>query len=521
MNNSISVGIWQTSRILLKAAVICCSQFLFATFACAQMPNPLSLPGAAPQSKAQTPTEKPGVLKREGQEVATTTGPISVSTPVHNKAVHELLVKLLPKYPGVRAVNVDVENGVVTLSGHVQDEDVRDDVTDFVRRVEGVRIVLNQMQTDDQVMTGWEHAKQSIAGFWYVIRRKWLLGIMALGLVAAGFFIARKVNDASERLMAPIFENVLLRSVAGSIFAAVIVICSALTALSLLDLTHVVLSILGLAGLVTLAVGFAFKDIVENFIASVLLGVRRPFQIGDFIQLAGHSGIVKSLNTRATILISLDGSQIRIPNSIVFKETVVNSNASSSARSTFDLVVPYDVSTSSALMAVDAALEGHDGVLDDPAPRTLVESLDPDGVRLRAYFWTPVNGVDGLKVQSDAKLRAKVELQKAGIFPTAQSVWNLLPSVVRTSLEHIPTNGREQEHRGSANAAQDQARANLKLDMKAAKEATDQLDPNVDTPEKIALNETLQNGRRDEGANLLEPSSQDQVADSPSSGETH
>ena len=149
------------------------------------------------------------------------------------------------------------------------------------------------------------------------------------------------------------------------------------------------LSIVGVASIVGLAVGFAFRDITENFIASVLLGVRRPFQIGDFITVAGQAGVVKSLNTRATVLVTQEGNHVRIPNATVFKEIMVNSTASPSSRNSFDVVVPIAVSTADAIDAINGALQEMKGILDEPPPRALVEALEPDGVRIRAYFWAP------------------------------------------------------------------------------------------------------------------------------------
>ena len=141
----------------------------------------------------------------------------------------------------------------------------------------------------------------------------------------------------------------LLRSVVGSFLSSLFVIGGLLAALSALDLTQVVLSILGLSAVVGLAVGFAFRDITENFIASVLLGMRRPFQIGDYVTVAGQSGVVKSLNTRATVLVTLEGRHVRIPNSVIFKEIMVNSTASPSFRNSFDVTIPIEASTRAAI----------------------------------------------------------------------------------------------------------------------------------------------------------------------------
>ena len=147
--------------------------------------------------------------------------------------------------------------------------------------------------------SGSDGAKQ-IRGYWDVVARKWLLCLFAFGLVLITSALARVFKRFSETILSLFTGNPLLRSVLGSVIAGLIVIGGVLSALHLLGMTEAVLSFLGLAGVVALAVGFAFRDIAENFIASVMLGVRRPFRVGDFIEVAGKSGVVKSLNTRAT-----------------------------------------------------------------------------------------------------------------------------------------------------------------------------------------------------------------------------
>ena len=213
---------------------------------------------------------------------------------------------------------------------------------------------------------------------------------------------------------------------AGSLISTFLVIAGMLLALGTLKLTQAVLSILGLSAVVGLAVGFAFRDITENFIASVLLGVRRPFQIGDYVTVAGQSGVVRSLNTRATVLVTLEGNHVRIPNSVIFKEIMVNATASPSFRTGFDVVIPYAASTIAAIEAISGSLRDLKGILNDPPPRTLVDALEPGGVRLKVYFWTPTQGVDWFQLMSDAKLRAKVALQRAGII--AESAAETVPS---------------------------------------------------------------------------------------------
>ncbi|MBS0267312.1 MAG: mechanosensitive ion channel family protein, partial [Planctomycetes bacterium] len=89
-------------------------------------------------------------------------------------------------------------------------------------------------------------------------------------------------------------------------------------------------------------------------------------------------------------------------------------------RGSFDIVIPWEASIAMATEVTTQALSRHEGIEASPAPRTLVESIEQGGVRLRTYFWFPSHGIDRAKLMSDMQLATKVALQQAGI-PQAQS----------------------------------------------------------------------------------------------------
>ena len=126
---------------------------------------------------------------------------------------------------------MDVEDGVVTLTGQVEDDDVRDRLRDFVRRVQGVNLVINQMKTDAQVLTAREFAVRQLQSYWQMIHRNWLLAIIAVVLLVASAMLARLFNRFSETLLWPLSGNVLLRSVLGSLIASMIVVGGVMAAL--------------------------------------------------------------------------------------------------------------------------------------------------------------------------------------------------------------------------------------------------------------------------------------------------
>jgi small-conductance mechanosensitive channel len=94
-------------------------------------------------------------------------------------------------------------------------------------------------------------------------------------------------------------------------------IAGLVVALDILNATELLGAVLGAAGVAGLALGFAVRDTIENFIASILLSLRQPFGPRDFVDIDGVQGSVARLTSRATILVSPDGNQIRIPNAAV------------------------------------------------------------------------------------------------------------------------------------------------------------------------------------------------------------
>lgn len=461
-------------------------------------------PAPAPTAKADPGQPAPAPTKDNPEAtVTTTTGSIVADEAVPDDKIRAKLEQLIPRYPGVRRVEVVVDGGVVTLEGQVENAEVRHQVTDVTRRIKGVSFIINLMKTDAQVMTAGEIAIMVLAGYRDTIARDWLLVVLALGIVLLFLALAKLFSRHAETLLSPLVKNGLLRSVLGPLVAGLLFILGVLLALNVLDLTKAVLSVVGLAGVVGLAVGFALRDIAENFIASVLLGLRRPFRVGDYVQVAGQAGIVWSLNTRATVLVTLEGKHVRIPNAIIYKEILINSTASPSVRGDFDMIIPHGASIATALDAVTRALQAHEGLLPEPPPRALVEELRADGVRLKAYFWFPSQGVDGFKIISDARLRAKVALQGAGIAHPTIGV--ILTTAGRVPVDLTGSNGQGPPAAAvppASTVTPQQAKANLVHDSEAAAAASGESENGRATPEEHVLSEAG-SAVSNEGENLI------------------
>lgn len=168
-------------------------------------------------------------------------------------------------------------------------------------------------------------------------------------------------------------------------------------------------------GVGSVAIGFAFKDILQNWLAGMLLLFRQPFEIGDQIIVEGFEGTVERIETRATILKTYDGRQILIPNSEVYTNSVQVNTAFEQRRSEYDVGIGYGDNIDEAVRELLQAVKGIEGVLADPAPEVLVSSLGDFAVLLRARWWTQSPQAEVIHVRSRVLAAAKKALDDAGI----------------------------------------------------------------------------------------------------------
>jgi small-conductance mechanosensitive channel len=167
----------------------------------------------------------------------------------------------------------------------------------------------------------------------------------------------------------------------------VFVVLGAVVALDILGATALLGTILGAAGIVGLALGFAVRDTVENFIASVMLSFRQPFRPNDLVEIEGDLGRVVRLTSRATILLDLDGNQIRIPNATVFKSRVVNYSGNPERRFLFEIGVAPDADLVRVRHVATRTVAELPFTLAEPEPLVWVERIGDGAMVLTATGW--------------------------------------------------------------------------------------------------------------------------------------
>ncbi len=327
--------------------------------------------------------------------------------------VRELLA-VYRRIDGLRDVRVHLEDGVLALSGTALTAEDRALAAELARGIPGVVWVDNRIAVETDV-------RKRLAPTWERMEEKGVaflrfLPSLVLGVLLAGasVLLAVWVGNRSfpfDRIAPNAFARNLLRQVVRT----VIVLGGVLLALDLMAATALVGAVLGAAGLLGIAVGFAFRDIVENYLAGVLLSLRQPFAPNDHLQMAGHEGRVVRLTGRETILMTLDGNHVRIPNATVYKEVITNFTRNPRRRFLISAgVAPWE-ELGRALALARSAVAGVPGVLEDPRPAVRVQELGDSAVELRVTGWVDQRSADFSKVRSQALRAVKEAFEAEGV----------------------------------------------------------------------------------------------------------
>lgn len=250
----------------------------------------------------------------------------------------------------------------------------------------------------------------------------WILGFqrlipnfLAAFLVIALFILIGWIAGRVFRSWARRRGRANLGEVLGSFLKWVFIVLGILFALTIILPSVRPGDLLAGLGIGSVAIGFAFKDILQNWLAGLLLLLRQPFQVGDQIIVNGYEGTVDWIETRATIITTYDRRRVIIPNSDVYSNAVTVNTAHRLRRSQYDVGIGYGDDIATARAAILAALADTPGVESEPKFEVLVSDLASSTVNLRVRWWTNSVRTDVVQTQAAALEAIKASLDKAGI----------------------------------------------------------------------------------------------------------
>lgn len=246
------------------------------------------------------------------------------------------------------------------------------------------------------------------------------LPVLAVGaLVFAAFWIAagavrRGVRGVMERTGRPV--GVI--AVVSRLSRWTVLFAGLMVSLAVISPGMGAGELVQLLGIGSVAIGFAFKDILQNFLAGILILLNEPFRIGDQIVAGDHEGTVEEVETRATALRTYDGRRVVIPNGKLYTQAVVVNTAYDLRRSQYDFGIDYDDDVQLAHDLLEETLREVDGIVDDPEPQVFVWELGGSSVNLRARWWTRPSRSSIVEVQGRVIQAVKEKFDAGGIdFP--------------------------------------------------------------------------------------------------------
>jgi len=148
--------------------------------------------------------------------------------------------------------------------------------------------------------------------------------ILAIVVLIVSVFLAKFVRNFIQRILDRTYHNAELTRIISKIVRIAVIVAGMMMALSILHLDKTVTSILAGAGIVGLALSFAFQDIAANFVSGFFMAANRPFEIGDVIEVKGYIGSVLRINLRSTEIMIFDGNEVIIPNRYLFENPLTN-----------------------------------------------------------------------------------------------------------------------------------------------------------------------------------------------------
>ena len=385
-----------------------------------------------PATSLSTPAQPP-VISGE----STNNGQIEITpTPQKDNEIRQRINGIFSEIEGLQAVTVSVSQGVVTLAGETANEKKAQQAINLTNRLTDVVTVddnINRtLDVQENVSTVYQGLKAQLENLVKALPLL-LVGIVIFALVTwFGSWLSNR-----KRMWQRLTPNPFVAELLSQTVKVIFIIFGLILGLSLIGAETILGTLLGGAGVIGIAVGFAVKDTIENYIASLMLSIRQPFRARDQVVINGQEGIVVRLTSRATILMTLDGNQLRIPNAEVFKGTILNYTKNPERRFTFELGVDANDDPLAAIKVGLDAIDTLAFVLDEPKAIAVITNVGDSNIVLEFQVWVDQSETDFAKARSIAIRETKHALENEG-FSLPEPIYRLrFNNKLEKAIEHM------------------------------------------------------------------------------------
>lgn len=291
---------------------------------------------------------------------------------------------------------------------------------------------------------------------WLEATIKILPNIVVAILIAIFFSIlARYAGKIMNNFLRRSKVSPQIANLLSSIFKVGVLITGLFIALDFLGLSGTVTSLLAGAGIVGLAIGFAFQDMTENLIAGIAMGIRKPFQIGDIVETDKVFGEVKTINLRNTLVETFSGQLEIIPNKILFRNILTNYSTKGIRRIEVPFGISYADDPDKATKIIVEHINQYKFVIKKEETAVYATDFGDSSVNLLLWFWIDYPSKTGyMQAKHEAIIGVKKALENADI---------LIPFPIRTldfgakggeKLNSMLSTGKEHNNDNCAGNAQ-------------------------------------------------------------------
>lgn len=354
---------------------------------------------------AQTGAPSPDAVTSDPQREVT------IAPDVRDSEVADRLTRILRASGWFKNLTVSVSEGIVFLDGQTETEEQKDWARQLALRTQSVVAVVNRMEVQPDISWDLTPTLREIESLTNRLQRFAPLLFISLVVLGLTWLLARGVSALARRSLRQRIASPLLLQLVARVLAVPVIVVGLYIVLQVAGLTRLALTVLGGTGVIGIVLGLAFREIAENSLASILLSIRNPFRVGDTIDVSGQTGIVQNLNMRTTVLLTMDGNHVQIPNALVFKNVITNFSSNPYRRAEFKIGIGQDDPVQVAQDVIITALRAHPAVLNDPEPVALVDDLGASTVTLLVQFWVDGTAYSTEKVRSAVMRQVKRALQ--------------------------------------------------------------------------------------------------------------
>lgn len=264
---------------------------------------------------------------------------------------------------------------------------------------------------------------KEIKGIRTVLVESWnnFIELLPAILIAAiifiiGMFLIKQIGRAAQSIIATRAKDPLVIDFLVNIINMILTILLVVICLSILGLGSITDKILAGAGITTFLVGFALKDIGENFLAGIIMAFRRPFRVGDLIEVNNVKGKVQRMSLRETSIKTLDGIDIFIPNGIIIKNALENYTNDPYQREEFTIGISYNDNPQEIIETIENLLKEFEDVQANPASQVIVTEFTANFIHLRILYWIRTNHmkVNILRLKSDIMIKTFETFKEKG-----------------------------------------------------------------------------------------------------------